>query len=73
MQVMGDWAKGEFVNAGKVAGQDFLCFRYPGTQGSVTFNSNSFGMMEVSEAEKPAQLEAGGGDHGALRSRRPST
>ena len=57
MQIMGDWAKGEFVNAGKVAGQDFLCFRYPGTQGAVTFNSDAFGMMEVSEAQKPAQLK----------------
>ena len=57
MQIMGDWAKGEWVNAGKVAGQDFLCFRYPGTQGSVTFNSDSFGMMEVSEEERPAQLK----------------
>jgi glucose/mannose transport system substrate-binding protein len=57
MQIMGDWAKGEFVNAGKVAGQDFLCFRYPGTQGAVTFNSDSFGMMEVSEEAKDAQLK----------------
>jgi glucose/mannose transport system substrate-binding protein len=57
MQVMGDWAKGEFVAAGKTAGQDFLCFRYPGTQGAVTFNSDSFGMMEVSAAEKPAQAK----------------
>ena len=31
-QMMGDWAKGEFLNAGKVPGQDFLCFRFPGTQ-----------------------------------------
>jgi glucose/mannose transport system substrate-binding protein len=57
MQIMGDWAKGEFVNAGKAAGTDFLCFRYPGSQGSVTFNSDAFGMMEVSEAEKPAQFK----------------
>ncbi len=25
-QMMGDWAKGEFVNAGKVAGKDYGCF-----------------------------------------------
>ena len=30
-QIMGDWAKGEFVNAGQVAGEDFLCFRVPGS------------------------------------------
>lgn len=57
MQIMGDWAKGEWVNAGKKAGADFLCFRYPGTQGAVTFNSDSFGMMKVSEAEQGAQLK----------------
>ena len=32
-QFMGDWAKGEFLNAGKVPDQDFLCFRFPGTAG----------------------------------------
>lgn len=57
MQIMGDWAKGEFVNAGKVAGQDFLCFRYPGTQGAVTFNSDAFGMMKVGAAQEDAQLK----------------
>ena len=35
MQIMGDWAKGEWINAGKVPGKDVLCFRYPGTQGTV--------------------------------------
>ena len=34
-QMMGDWAKGEFINAKKVPGKDFLCFRFPGTQGMV--------------------------------------
>jgi glucose/mannose transport system substrate-binding protein len=57
MQIMGDWAKGEWINAGKVPGTDVLCFRYPGTQGSVTFNSDSFGMMKVSEAEEDAQFK----------------
>ena len=57
MQIMGDWAKGEFVSAGKKAGVDFLCFRYPGTQGGVTFNSDAFGMMKVSKAEQDAQYK----------------
>ena len=35
MQMMGDWAKGEFLNAGKQPGVDFVCFRHPGTQGTV--------------------------------------
>ncbi|MEZ5834352.1 MAG: hypothetical protein R3D03_01275 [Geminicoccaceae bacterium] len=28
-QMMGDWAKGEFLNAGKKPGEDFLCYRFP--------------------------------------------
>jgi glucose/mannose transport system substrate-binding protein len=55
MQMMGDWAKGEFLKAGKVPGQDFVCIRFPGTQGSVTFNSDQFVMFDVSEG-KNAQM-----------------
>jgi len=44
-QMMGDWAKGEFLNAGKVPGKDFLCFRFPGTQKQVTFNADQFAMF----------------------------
>ncbi len=47
-QIMGDWAKGEFLNAGKVPGEDFLCFRVPGSGGTVTFNSDQFAMFAVS-------------------------
>ncbi len=46
-QIMGDWAKGEFINAGKVPGTDFLCFRVPGSGGTVTFNSDQFAMFGV--------------------------
>ncbi len=45
-QMMGDWAKGEFLNAGKVPGEDFLCFRFPGTQNQVTFNADQFMMFD---------------------------
>ena len=56
MQMMGDWAKGEFIKAGKVPGTDFVCIRFPGTQGSVTFNSDQFAMFTVaSEGAKAAQ------------------
>jgi glucose/mannose transport system substrate-binding protein len=55
VQFMGDWAKGEFLNAGKVPGQDFLCFRFPGTQGTVTFNSDQFVMFKVGDDRKAAQ------------------
>ncbi len=57
VQFMGDWAKGEFLNAGKVPGEDFLCFRMPGTQGTVTFNSDQFVMFEVGEESASAQVE----------------
>ncbi|MEM8855362.1 MAG: ABC transporter substrate-binding protein [Pseudomonadota bacterium] len=45
-QMMGDWAKGEFLNAGKVPGEDFHCFRFPGTQDQVTFNADQFAMFD---------------------------
>jgi glucose/mannose transport system substrate-binding protein len=54
-QIMGDWAKGEFLNAKKVPGQDFLCFRVPGTQGMVSFNSDQFAMFKVGDDAKEAQ------------------
>lgn len=56
MQMMGDWAKGEFLKAGKVPGKDFVCIRFPGTQGMVTFNSDQFAMFGVKDdAAKAAQ------------------
>lgn len=56
LQFMGDWAKGEFLKAKKVPGTDFVCMRYPGTQGSVTFNSDQFAMFKVADDKVPAQL-----------------
>lgn len=53
-QIMGDWAKGEFLNAGKVPGEDFLCFRVPGSEGTVSFNSDQFAMFSVDGAEDQA-------------------
>jgi glucose/mannose transport system substrate-binding protein len=55
VQFMGDWAKGEFLSAGKVPDQDFLCFRFPGTQGDVTFNSDQFVMFKIGDDRKAAQ------------------
>lgn len=57
-QIMGDWAKGEFLRAGKVPGKDFLCFRVPGTEGVVTFNSDEFVMFKQADpAAQAAQME----------------
>jgi glucose/mannose transport system substrate-binding protein len=33
MQIMGDWAKGEFTNAGKVPGDDYACIPVPKAKG----------------------------------------
>ena len=54
-QIMGDWAKGEFVGAKKVAMKDFACFRIPGTQGSVTFNADQFALFKVGADKVAAQ------------------
>ena len=56
MQMMGDWAKGEFLKAGQKPGADFVCIRFPGTQGAVTFNSDQFVMFKVGEEGQKAQL-----------------
>jgi glucose/mannose transport system substrate-binding protein len=56
-QMMGDWAKGEFLKAGQKPGSDFVCIRFPGTQGAVTFNSDMFMMFKVGDDKKAAQLQ----------------
>ncbi|WP_428772741.1 ABC transporter substrate-binding protein [Vibrio sp.] len=50
MQIMGDWAKGEFAAAGKVPGKDYICAPAPGTNGQFTFNIDSFAFFELSNA-----------------------
>ena len=56
MQLMGDWAKGEFVAAGKVPGRDFVCVAAPDTAKSFTFNIDSFAMFKLKdEAHVQAQ------------------
>ena len=54
-QIMGDWAKGEFIAAKKVPGKDFLCFRVPGSQGIVSFNADQFAMFKVGADKVAAQ------------------
>lgn len=44
-QIMGDWAKGEFLAADKVPGEDFLCAPAPGN--AFILNSDSFVMFNV--------------------------
>nr|WP_162901744.1 ABC transporter substrate-binding protein [Breoghania sp. L-A4] len=44
-QIMGDWAKGEFLAAGKVPGKDFICAPTPGK--GFVLNSDSFTFFKV--------------------------
>lgn len=44
-QIMGDWAKGEFLAAGKVPGEDFLCAPAPGN--GYILNADSFTFFKV--------------------------
>ncbi len=51
-QIMGDWAKGEFMAAGKVPGEDFLCASTPGE--GFLYNVDSFAMFDVDGDDKKA-------------------
>jgi glucose/mannose transport system substrate-binding protein len=47
MQFMGDWAKGEFVAAGKTFGADYIAMPVPETSEGYLFNVDSFIMFQV--------------------------
>ena len=51
-QIMGDWAKGEFLAAGKEPGRDFLCASTPGE--GFLYNVDSFAMFDVAGDDKTA-------------------
>ena len=58
MQIMGDWAKGEFIAAGKAPGKDFVCVAAPGSAKAFTFNIDSFAMFKLkNEANVKAQKD----------------
>ena len=50
-QLMGDWAKGEFLAANKAPGKDFLCAAAPGTATAFTFNVDSFILFKLKDAK----------------------
>ncbi len=57
MQLHGDWMKGEFVAAGKVAGKDFGCINIPGTKG-LSLSIDAWGLLDgVDDAHKKAELD----------------
>ena len=51
MQIMGDWAKSEWTAAKKVAGTDYVCVPFPGTQGSFTYNIDSLAMFKLTKED----------------------
>ncbi len=58
MQLMGDWAKGEFIAAGKAPGKDFICAAAPGTAKAFTFNIDSFALFKLKNtANQQAQRD----------------
>lgn len=52
MQIMGDWAKGEFTNAGQIAGEDFACIPVPKVgDGGFVYLVNSLSFFAQPDAE----------------------
>jgi glucose/mannose transport system substrate-binding protein len=59
MQIMGDWAKGEFTNAGLVAGEDFMCIPVPKANGDAfVYLVNSFSVFPQTDADLITGQEA---------------
>ncbi len=52
MQIMGDWAKGEFTNAGKLPGTDYACIPVPKARGeSFVYLVNSLSLFAQTDAD----------------------
>jgi glucose/mannose transport system substrate-binding protein len=59
MQIHGDWMKGEWRGAGKVAGKDFGCINIPGTK-ALAVTVDAWGLLggpSVDDAHKKAELD----------------
>lgn len=52
MQVMGDWARGEFAAAGKKPGVDFLCLASPGSAGAFLSSTDVFVVFKSSDQDR---------------------
>ncbi|AFY21449.1 MULTISPECIES: ABC transporter substrate-binding protein [unclassified Pseudomonas] len=57
MQMMGDWAKSEWTAAGKVAGKDYLCVAFPGTEKAFTYNIDSLAVFKL-KADRKGDIAA---------------
>ena len=54
MQLMGDWAKAEFLAAGSLPGKGFICTPAPGTAKAFIYNIDSFAMFKLKNAANTA-------------------
>ncbi|WP_085724278.1 ABC transporter substrate-binding protein [Pseudomonas sp. R37(2017)] len=52
MQMMGDWAKSEWTAAKKVAGKDYQCVAFPGTEKAFTYNIDSLAVFKLNADRK---------------------
>jgi len=58
MQIMGDWAKGEFTNAGKVPGTDYACIPVPKAKGDgFVYLVNSLSLFTQTDPDAAAAQE----------------
>lgn len=58
MQVMGDWAKGEFLAKGMKPGVDFLCFPTPAATPNFKFVIDTFGTFKKDDPNAAAAQDA---------------
>ncbi|WP_234835235.1 ABC transporter substrate-binding protein [Sinorhizobium meliloti] len=58
MQIMGDWAKGEFLAKGMKPGADFLCFPTPAATPNYKFVIDAFGVFETDDETISAGQDA---------------
>lgn len=57
MMVMGDWVKGELMQAGWLPGRDFECLAAPGTEGVHLYSVDSFTFFAQDYARAAAQQQ----------------
>lgn len=57
MQMMGDWAKSEWTAAKKVAGKDYQCVPFPGTEKAFTYNIDSLAVFKL-KADRKGDIAA---------------
>lgn len=55
--IMGDWAKGEFFQEGKILGEDFLCALSPGSGSNYLLVADTFAMTKVATQQQQKMQE----------------